>query len=454
MEHASTACAGIRTRPHLADPRRPRTVTLALMTPIRSAEIIAVGTELLLGEVDDTNSAWLAGELAARSVDVYWSLRVGDNRARLGEAIATALRRTDLVLLSGGLGPTEDDVTREAIADVLGETPAVDPELERWLRERFGRLGRDMPSGNLKQAWLVPSARSLANPAGTAPGWLARTTVDGHERLVAALPGPPRELKRMWHEELVPELDFPEAAFVATTLKTHGIGESHLARLLEGLTERANPSVATYAKRDGVHVRVAAKAETEGAARELLAPALAEVERHLAGHVWGRDGEDLAALVIALLRARRTRLAVVDGASGGALLNGIDEAAGPADEGWPLVFGVIAWRDDAMAVLPAAPSAPPSFDPVDAEAATVAAQLAESGRARCAADLCLALAPWRVEPMDGTPAAANWTSAWAIAGPNGTEARRVTLPDLGYGWRRERVAFTALVALWSQLTRT
>ena len=421
------------------------------MTSIRSAELIAVGTELLLGEIDDTNSAYLARELAARSVDVYWSTRVGDNRQRLAHAIRDALARSDLVLLCGGLGPTEDDVTREAIADVLGESPTVDPELHRWLRERFARLGRDMPSGNLKQAWCIPSAETLPNPAGTAPGWLVRTERAGRSRLIAALPGPPRELVRMWLEQLVPRLRFPVASFVASTIKTHGIGESHVAVALAGLTEQANPSVATYAKRDGVHVRVAAKAHDAAAARALLAPTLAEVERRLEGHVWGRDGDDLAALVLARLQASGVRLAIVDGASGAALVDRLDEAAGAVETGWPITSAVIAWRDDAMAVLGTAPSAPASLDLDDADAATVAAHLAETGRARCAADLCLALAPWRVEPMDGTPADASWTTAWALAGPDGTEARRVTLPDLGHGWRRERVAFTALVALWTQL---
>jgi nicotinamide-nucleotide amidase len=423
------------------------------MTTVRSAELIAVGTELLLGEIIDTNSAYLARELAARSVDVYWSQRVGDNRQRIAAAVRAALERVDLVLVCGGLGPTDDDLTREAIADVLGETPQVDGELERALRERFGRLGRDMPSGNLKQAWLIPSAESLANPAGTAPGWLVRGDVAGRERLLAALPGPPRELTGMWHEQLVPRLAFPAAVFAATTLKTQGIGESHVAEVLAGLTDAPNPSVATYARRDGVHVRVAAKGADAAAARALLAPTLAEVERRLAGQVWGRDDDDLAGLVLQRLRERGQRLAVVDGASGGALIDRLDEAAGPVDDGWPLAAAVIAWRDDAMAVLGAASPAPASPDP-DVSQAAVAAHLAETGLARCAADLCLALAPWRAAAMDGRPAVVTWTTAWAIAGPDGTEARRVTLPDLGHGWRRERVAFTALVALWTQLLAT
>jgi len=424
------------------------------MQRIHSAELIAVGTELLLGEIVDTNSAWLARELAERGVDVYWSQRVGDNRGRIAAALRSALARADLVVIGGGLGPTEDDLTREAIADVAGQVPSVAPELERVLRERFGRLGRDMPNGNLKQAWLIPAAEALANPAGTAPGWLVRLEVDGAERYIAALPGPPREMTQMWREQVLPRLTFPEATFVATTLKTHGIGESHVGDRLSGLTTRANPSVATYAKADGVHVRVAAKAASRSEAAALLATTLADVEGRLAGHVWGRDGDELPALVVALLRQRGERLAVIDGASGGALDERFATCLSDVQDASPLVASVVAWRDDAMAVLGPAAAGHASLDRDDADAAKVAAALAEIGRARCAADLCLALAPWRVTATDGTPERPAWTTAWALAGANGTEARSLTLPDLGYGWRRERVAFNALVALWTQLART
>jgi nicotinamide-nucleotide amidase len=328
--------------------------------PIERAELLAVGTELLLGEIVDTNSAYLARELAARSVDVYWSQRVGDNRRRIAEAIRAGLGRSELVIVCGGLGPTDDDLTREAIADVLGETPAVDAALERTLRERFARMQRPMPEGNLKQAWLVPSVEALPNPHGTAPGWFARLPGDRGERYVVALPGPPRELMPMWRDEVVPRLAFPAASFVATTVKTFGIGESHVAELLAGLTDRANPSVATYAKRDGVHVRVAAKGSDPGAARSLLDPVVADVRGRLGASVWGLDDDELAELVLAELGRRGDRLVVVDGATGGALAELLGDAVPAPDAGGgsgPLVAAVITWRDEAMALLDAAPPA-------------------------------------------------------------------------------------------------
>jgi nicotinamide-nucleotide amidase len=148
---------------------------------IKTAELLSVGTELLLGEIVDTNSAYLAASLAEHGVDVYWSQRVGDNLGRIAQAIEQAVSRSDLLVIGGGLGPTDDDMTREAIAKVLGEEPKVDPELEKTLRERFAAFVRRMPDMNLKQCWLIPSAQALPNAIGTAPGWLGVRPQNGDE---------------------------------------------------------------------------------------------------------------------------------------------------------------------------------------------------------------------------------------------------------------------------------
>lgn len=441
------------------------------MTTVRSAELLAVGTELLLGEIVDTNSAWLARELADRSVDVYWSQRVGDNRARIAAAIGAALRRSDLVVVCGGLGPTDDDLTREAIADVVGETPAIDPDLEAELRARFARAGRDMPARNLKQAWSIPSAEALPNPNGTAPGWFVRTVAgDGRPRVVVALPGPPHELVPMWRDQARPRLAFPDARFVATTLKTFGIGESHVAERLEAWTHAPNPSVATYAKRDGVHVRVAAKAEDAAAARALLAPALAAVEAALGTHVWGRDDDELPARALAAVAARGGSLASVDLATGGrlaALLGeadaalretardaGAGSAAAPPSRTWR--GGVIAWGDEALDVLGVPNvvrrpegSAADAGDVLPEPETDAAVVLARAACARFATDHGVALTAWRAGAAVGHGERASWTAAWAVVGPAGTIARRVTLPPMAADVRDERLAFTVLHALGS-----
>jgi len=173
------------------------------------AEILSIGTELLLGQIVDTNAAWLAGRLSDLGIDLHWISTIGDNLGRATESVSRAIRRSDLVVCTGGLGPTEDDLTREAVAAALGQEPAVDAALERELRAWFAARGMAMPERNLKQAWLIPSARPLPNPLGTAPGWLVRTPprAEGASpgRLVA-MPGVPREMTRMWEVEVEPEL--------------------------------------------------------------------------------------------------------------------------------------------------------------------------------------------------------------------------------------------------------
>ena len=293
------------------------------------AEFLSVGTELLLGEIVDTNSAYLAQELAKRGVDVYWSRRVGDNLDRIEQAVAEALGRSDVLFMCGGLGPTDDDMTREAISAYLGEQPRVDPQLEAELREKFALFSRHMPENNLKQAWLIPSAEALANPRGTAPGWFVRTERDGKPKCIVALPGPPWELERMFHKEVLPRLTLPTSVFFSRTFKTQGIGESTLAERLGDLTLAANPSVATYAKRDGVHVRVAAKADSEGQALALAQPALEKVQAALNEFVWGYDDEELADKVLLELNKHELSIALSEVSTGGFLSNLLSGVSNP-----------------------------------------------------------------------------------------------------------------------------
>ncbi|EYB67135.1 competence-damaged protein [Deinococcus phoenicis] len=272
-----------------------------------------MGTELLLGEIVDSNAAFLAQELAARGVTLHRKTVLGDNLNRVSDGLRQALSRADLVILGGGLGPTDDDLTREAIAAVLGETPAEDPELLAWLEGLYAARGRVMPQLNRKQAWLIPSAEALSNPVGTAPGWFVQT----NGKWIVALPGPPREMQKMWREQVLPRLPLPDHALSAVTIHTQGIGESNLAELLGDLTKGANPSVATYARRMGVDVRVAASAPTAAEAQALAAPVLDTVRNKLNRWTWGEDGDTLAGAVTSTLDGRT--LGVIEAGSGGAL---------------------------------------------------------------------------------------------------------------------------------------
>ncbi len=277
------------------------------------AEIISVGTELLLGEITDSNAAFLARELAARGVVLHRKTVVGDNLPRLEEAIHTALSRADLVILGGGLGPTEDDLTREGIAAALNETPTEDPALLAWLEGLYASRGRPMPGVNRKQTWLIPSAEALPNPNGTAPGWFVRNG----GKFIVALPGPPREMHRMWREQVLPRLPLPDHALHTTTIHTHGIGESNVAELLGNLCLAANPSVATYARRTGVDIRVAASAPSEAEARTLAAPVLEQVRAKLAQWTWGENTDTLAGKLNQMLNGRT--LGVIEAGSAGTL---------------------------------------------------------------------------------------------------------------------------------------
>src|SRR5690606_22222006 len=403
--------------------RRAAKLLLSSSMPLDNAELVSVGTELLLGEIVDTNSAFLAADLANRGVDVLWSARVGDNRERIALLIAQALERSDLVVLGGGLGPTDDDLTREAVADVVGEEQRTDEALVRWLRESFASRSRAMPERNLQQANVIPSATVLPNPIGTAPGWLVRTRRAGRERVIVTLPGPPRELERMWREQAVPRLDFPASRLFVRTFKTSGVGESQVAELLGDLTAGANPSVATYAKRDGVHVRVAAKGADDEAARALAEPVLRGVESALGRAVWGLDDAEMAHEVLAILARSGRRLAVAEGLSGGLLTElleeaqdrltpdlgaaqrAADDAAGADLVRRALAGSVIAWQPDSMRSLrPALEVLRRLPAGLPAGAAEVVAAVAAAVRGIFAADVGLAVGYPVEAPFGASPA--------------------------------------------------
>jgi len=289
------------------------------------AEIVSIGTELLLGEIVDTNAAYIAGRLPALGIPLYRIQQVGDNRERLTATLRTAWERAPLLILTGGLGPTEDDVTREAIADLLGETMAVVPSLETELRAFFAGRNRAMPERNVKQATLIPSAVVLANPIGTAPGWwVAR---DG--RYIATMPGVPTEMRRMWTHEVTPHLlTLPRGhAIVSRTLKILGIGESMVEEGLGELVRGTNPTVATYAKSDGIHVRLAARAPTDAEARAIIYPVEERVRALFGGAVYGVDGDGLGEATARLLLRQGVRPAVAEAGTDGAICHALGSAA-------------------------------------------------------------------------------------------------------------------------------
>ena len=280
------------------------------------AEILSCGTELLLGHITDTNATYLAQSLAALGIDLYFVSQVGDNLGRIVETLQRAWERSNLVIMTGGLGPTEDDLARESISALLGETMRVDPVLEAELRGLFATRNAVMPERNIKQATLIPSAQAIPNPLGTAPGWWVEK--DGH--IIVAMPGVPREMYRMWEQEAIPRLSPYTGGLIFTRiLRVWGLGESAVEERLDGLIHSDNPTLATYAKSDAIDVRITAKAET----REIAEREVAEMENRarevLRHHVFGIDKDTLQSVIGKYLTERRQTLAVMESLTGGLL---------------------------------------------------------------------------------------------------------------------------------------
>jgi nicotinamide-nucleotide amidase len=290
------------------------------------AFLLSIGSELLLGETVDTNAAHLARELAAAGLELLGVRQLPDDRAAIAAAFGEARGSADLVVATGGLGPTHDDLTREGLADALGEALAPDADLESELRQRFAAYGR-MPESNLRQALRVPSAEALPNPIGSAPGWW----VDRDRGVFVLLPGVPSEMRLMWAEQVLPRLSarFAVRPLHVRMVKTFGIGESAAAETVGDLLESPGEGVEAgiYARDDGVHLRFS----TRGHASLLDAPA-ARARQLLGDHVWGDEGDDLAGVVLAALGATGARtVASWEANTGGALLAIL--AAVPAVDG-------------------------------------------------------------------------------------------------------------------------
>jgi nicotinamide-nucleotide amidase len=294
--------------------------------PIRSAVLLAIGSELTVGETRDTNSGELARFLAEAGVDVAWISALPDRLETVTSALANALVAADAVITTGGLGPTPDDLTREAIAQVCREVPAVDPHLATWLRHLFERRDIPFPETNLKQAWVIKSSTAIPNDRGTAPGWWVDRP-DG--RVIVALPGPPSEMRPMWQGWVLPRLEkrgFGQER-ITRTFRLTGIGESAVAdRLGEELLRAQNPIVATYARADAVDVRVSAVPEPRRSAASILAKAEAAVLAAVGDHVWGHDDDTWSSVLGRELVEKGWDAALVEVGTGGSATRLLGEA--------------------------------------------------------------------------------------------------------------------------------
>lgn len=303
--------------------------------------ILSIGSELLRGDIVDTNAAFLAREVSQMGAIVPRVEQIGDDREQLADVLREALQTADVVLCTGGLGPTDDDVTRDAIACVAGEEIVTDDGALRQLKSRFAGLARPMPEHNIRQAGKIESSEFLDNPRGSAPGWYVKLG----EQVIAAMPGPPSEMKPMWHEYVFPLISGLQSQKVAMdAVMTFGIGESTVESMLEQVLRwHPDVTVATYAKREGVQVHVTARSETQEDAQQLLETGMELVRSALGTAIFGGANDTLSMAAGRMLDERGLTLSVMESCTGGELSSMLTNNAGSSKH---FLGGIIAYSED------------------------------------------------------------------------------------------------------------
>ena len=287
------------------------------------AEIMGIGTELLMGELTDTNSSWIASRLPALGIELQWVSIIGDDLPRLTEAFKQGMERSDIIFTTGGLGPTQDDLTREAIAAAFGETPIIQQEVVEDLERYFAARGGLMPQHNIKQANLIPSARFVPNRNGTAPGWWAER--DG--KIIICMPGPPGENQSMWEEQVEPQLAglIEDEVTITRNIKTMGMSEGAVDEIVSEFFGVENPYLGIYSKADGIHLRVIARAKDTATAYAMIAPVEKAIHERLGEYVWGYDDDTPEQAAGKSLIEKGLSVAVMEMCTGGALANSITD---------------------------------------------------------------------------------------------------------------------------------
>jgi nicotinamide-nucleotide amidase len=393
-------------------------------------EVLAVGTELLIGQIVNGNAATIGRRLAEEGHDAHHQAVVGDNVGRIAEAITIGLSRADAVIITGGLGPTQDDLTREGICLATGRPMELVQDAADRLRDRFGRLGRSMPESNLRQAERPEGAEFLPNPKGTAPGIVLRHG----QRWIFALPGVPEEMEALLETEVLPRLRSGEGGVVKSKLiRTWGSSESMVAELLDDLYGSTNPSIAFLASSGEIKVRITAKASTEADANGMIEPIERSVRERLGARVFGVDQETIEAIVLALLADRGWRLAIAESATGGLIAARITSVPGSSK-----VFrgGAVTYATDLKATVLGVPADVMEREGVVSEA--TARAMAEGAAERFGAEVGVSVTGSAgPDPQEREPG----TMIIGVHTPNGTQARTMRFPG-----DRERVRTYATTA--------
>ena len=350
-----------------------------------TVELISVGTELLLGNIVNTNAAYLAEQCAMLGLSCFYQTVVGDNEERLTETLKTALERSDVILLSGGLGPTQDDLTKETAAEVLGRKLYMDESSKKRLQEFFARRKMEITENNWKQAMVPEGAIVLANENGTAPGIIME---EGGKRLIL-LPGPPGELIPMFESAVFPYLAKAQPGVIySQTVKLCGIGESKAETMAADLiAKQKNPTIAPYAKVGEVHLRITAKASVEKEAKKLIKPVVKELKNRFGMSVYTTDERvTLEQAVVDLLLANHLTVTTAESCTGGLLSARLTSVPGVSE-----VFksGQVTYSNKAKHKLLGVKK--PSLDKYGAVSENVAKEMAKGAAAASKADVAVAI---------------------------------------------------------------
>ena len=362
------------------------------------AEILCVGTELLMGQVLNTNARFLARRLSALGVSLYHQTVVGDNADRLEEALRQALGRADVVITTGGLGPTADDITKRITARTAGKELVVIPEAEAMVRERFAQYRREMTPNNISQAMFTPDSTLLLNPNGTAPGAIVPI---GEGKAVIHLPGPPAELEPMFIQQVEPWLRARSGRVLESRyIRIFGMGESKVDTCLRDLELGANPSLSPYCSLGEVELRATASAKTKEEAEALLTPVVEEVLRRLGDVVYAvepEEGGSLARSAVAALKARGWRVATCESLTGGMIADHLVSVPGASAV---VKGGLVTYMSEAKTELAGVPAE--TIERCNVVSPEVAVAMAEGTRQRLGVDIAVS-ATGLAGPDGGTP---------------------------------------------------
>lgn len=370
-----------------------------------NCEIIGVGTELLLGDIVNTDAQYLAQELASMGIVIHYQEVVGDNPERMRACISNAVSRSDLVILTGGLGPTADDLTKEISCEVMGAELVLDEDILEGIRSYFTSKGIVMPESNAKQAYVPKGGTVFANRNGTAPG----CAVEKDGKTVIMLPGPPRELKPMFENEVKPFLaEKTGGVILSKQVRTFGIGESDMAQRAAELLDGENPTVAPYAKDGEALLRVTAKAETKEKAEQMCDKTIEKIREKIGGYIYSDQSLNLEQTAVKLLRENGKKIALAESCTGGYIAKRITDVPGSSEV---FEYGIVSYSNEVkMKLLGVRSETIEQYTEVSEQ---TAAEMAEGVRRLSGADIGI--------------------SVTGISGPGGgTEDKPVGLAYIGF----------------------